>query len=207
MPNKRKTRRNEMFKILSPINRPTNAVDVNFKLEWIILAILAVCVIVVFAVAISTLLTDKAKRRGHPILLTFLIMALLSYGLTVGTKFIYSKRQNGINTDGIWHPIKYPAMDKNVTFDTDIDWANFGTKIIIHPKSNIEGLKLKIKLTDNNDNQIYLTEKDIGDVKKDVDTTCTITISEVGVVNSLSATRVYVTVSGGTIFYFSPGSF
>ncbi len=145
--------------------------------------------------------TETAKPTNWwKVIAIILIIAIVIFSVV---KLAECAATNNQNSDGTTHLTRRSAKNSDISFDTDTDWSSLGTKIIITPKVDIDDLKITVNIKNSNKITIYTTEKYIGDVKKSVQANCSVTLSELGWSNSLNAEYVAVSVTGGTVSYFT----
>ena len=143
---------------------------------------------------------NNKPKNPWKIIAILLIIAIVIFSFV---KLIECATTNNQNKDGATHLTSRSARNNDISISTDTDWSSLGTRIIITPNIDIDDLKITVNIQNSSKTTIYTTQKFIGDVKKNVQTSCSVTLSELGWNNSLNAKYVSVTVSGGTVSYFN----
>lgn len=109
---------------------------------------------------------------------------------------------NAENSDGISSITRRSANVNDIVVNYEIDIPNLSCKYVIMPQVDINNLRLKIDLCDKDYNNIYTTERYIGNVVKGNQCSFSISLFEVGL-NAVNIEYTKWTVTGGTVSNFA----
>lgn len=110
---------------------------------------------------------------------------------------------NPTNNDGNTSITRRSANINDVTVvNEDFDWSNIGAKIVFNPKVDIDGFELTFQFYDSGKKCLKTIVKKLGNVKKGVQISCSISIVEIIDILFTVDSATY-TVSGGTVSIFA----
>ena len=132
------------------------------------------------------------------ILAVLLLSLVFSSGCSILKGLTY-----GINNSSEAKLLSRSANNSDVLLNGETDLSNLGAKYIVTPQHDIDGLKLKIKVCDSKGNALKTYDKYLGNVARGVSVTFSISIADLGLVNSLKASYMRCSVVGGTVSYFA----
>lgn len=151
-------------------------------------------------------------KKSHGGLTFFIVIIVLSVCIFGIVKLIqYQQTKQPVdgqhttqgNLDGTSHLFRRSANLNDVTISTELDLASFGSKIIIMPKVDISMLEITVNFLDSNKKLLTSTSKQVGNVKKGVQATFSISLFELGFSVAWNTKYNTVAVTGGTVSYFS----
>jgi hypothetical protein len=115
------------------------------------------------------------------------------------------KPNNSNTTDNDYHYTPSlttrTARTSDFIVDLDIDFSSLSVEITITPNEDIDDLALDIEFYDENDNLLYFTKKNIGNVKEGIQVTKKISLSELGW-DCLNIDYYIIKVANGSVSYF-----
>ncbi len=147
-------------------------------------------------------------KKSHGCLTALIV--LIIFGVIVCFGYVYI--QNQLNPNDSLNPTNQGSSNKlfsrsattnDILIDYDLDIASFGMKVTVNPQSDINNLELTIKFLDSNEKVLSTKVKALGNVKKGVQVNFSISIGEMGWSVAWNTKYTLVTVTGGTVSYFS----
>lgn len=152
------------------------------------------------------------KKKSHGCLI-FIIVAIIVGACVFGiVKFIQYQQSKSVvdgsgttlgNTDGNTQLLSRSARNSDIVVDSDLDLASFGSKYTIMPQTDIDGLQVTIYFLDKNEKQLTSKIETLGNVKKGVQVSFSISLFDLGLSVAWNTEYTSVAVTGGTVSYFA----
>ena len=157
---------------------------------------------------------ENKKGNGFfKVLSVLIILGLLAF---VGVKFAqYQFEDDSVQQAGTTKPSNQgnsnssnklftrKANTNDVIVDYDMDLSNFGMKCVVYPQTDINNLELTIEFLDSNKKVLTTKVKTLGNVKKGVQASFSISIGELGLSVAWKTEYSRISVSGGSVSYFA----
>lgn len=125
------------------------------------------------------------------------VVKFVEYKTTVNRTTSYG------NTDGNLKLLSRSARNGDIKVNSDLDLSSLGAKYTIIPQTDISNLQVTISFLDENKKTINTQVKILGNVKKSNPLNFSISLFDLGIVNALKIKYETLTVTGGTVSYFS----
>lgn len=133
------------------------------------------------------------------VLLTAIFMlGIILFGAVMCLNSAYSPESSGtVNL------MNRPANNGDIIVAEDADLSNLGVKFTIHPQRDIDNLQVTVSLLDKDKKLLTTKVANLGNVKKGVQVTCSVSFIELDwtVIKNISYESVNVT--GGTVSVFA----
>ena len=155
---------------------------------------------------------NNSKKKSHGFLKFLIVIFIVGACIFGVVKFVQSQQANQVvdghgttqgNTDGNTHLFKRSANINDITYDYDLDLMSLGEKITILPQTDIDGLVITINFLDSNKKILTSISKSLGNVKKGVQVSFSISLMDLGLSVALNTQYNSIAVTGGTVSYFS----
>lgn len=145
---------------------------------------------------------EEQKSGGGCCLIFAIVGAIIAALLLVLFTVIIPKiRDNGGNTDGATKLLSRSANYNDIDVDFNDD-LSLHIEIVITPKTDINNLQLTFKFTDKDENEVTTRTRVLGNVTKGTKYSVVYQLSEFSLSQIFKISKVYTTVSGGTVSYF-----
>ena len=114
---------------------------------------------------------------------------------------VFFRQPNGNNVE--IKLLTRAANNKDILMTGETDFSSLGAKYTVTPQCDIDGLELKIKVCDKKDTILKTYTKYLGNVVKGVQVAFTISLEDLGLINSLKASYLEWSVVSGTVSYYN----
>lgn len=157
----------------------------------------------------STAAAQQPEKKSHGCLIAFIVIVVVVASLIfAGIKLVeYKKTQNPYtsesNSDGNAKLLSRSANNGDITVDSSFDLSSLGNKIYIMPNVDISSLVVSITVYDKDKNILTQKRQTLGNVTKGNQVSMTISITDLGLIDSLNASYFTISVVGGTVSYFA----
>lgn len=115
-----------------------------------------------------------------------------------GTSSAGSSASNGYHIE-----VGRRANNGDILFDCDLDLSSFGAKYTITPQSDINNLVIELGFFDSNKNELCTQEKTIGNVKKGVQVSFSVSLLDISLSTAWNTRYVSCRVVDGRVPFFS----
>ena len=153
--------------------------------------------------------TPQKKSHGFLIfLIVAVILGVCIFGIVKFVQYQQTEYDDGRGTiqgnhDGDRQLFKRSASSNDISVDSDLDLTSFGGKYTVLPQTDIDGLELTIHFLDSNRSVLQSVVKSLGNVKKGVQVSFSISLFDLGVSVAWNTKYESIVVTGGTVSYFA----
>lgn len=157
----------------------------------------------------STAATQQPEKKSSGCLIAFIVFVVILASLIfAGVKYVeYKKTQNPYtsesNSDGNTRLLSRSANNGDITVDSSFDLSSLGNKIYIIPNVDISSLTVSITVYDKNKNVLTQKQQTLGNVTQGNQVSMTVSITDLGLIDTLNASYFTISVVGGTVSYFA----
>ena len=157
----------------------------------------------------STAATQQPEKKSSGCLIAFIVFVVILASLIfAGVKYVeYKKTQNPYtsesNSDGNTRLLSRSANNGDITVDSSFDLSSLGNKIYIIPNVDISSLTVSITVYDKNKNVLTQKQQTLGNVTQGNQVSMTVSITDLGLIDTLNTSYFTISVVGGTVSYFA----
>lgn len=155
---------------------------------------------------------DNKESRGQlKGFVIFFLVATLLIGAFICVVFLSDasssatgSASNGATPSNGYHfEVGRKASNSDILFDCDIDLSSFGAKYTVTPQTDINNLVIELGFFDGNKNELSTQEKTIGNVKKGVQVSFSISLTEMSFSTVWNTKYISCRVVSGRVPIFS----
>lgn len=155
---------------------------------------------------------DNKESRGQlKGFVIFFLVATLLIGAFICVVFLSdassssteSPSTGSSSSNGYHFEVGRKAHNSDILFDCDLDLSSFGAKYTITPQSDINNLVIELGFFDSNKNELCTQEKTIGNVKKGVQVSFSISLLDMSLSTAWNTKYISCSVVSGRVPIFS----
>lgn len=115
-----------------------------------------------------------------------------------GTSSAGSSASNGYHIE-----VGRRANNNDILFDSAFDFSSLGVKYTITPQSDINMLVIELRYFDDDNNELSMQEKNLGNVKKGVQVSFSVSLLDISLSTAWNTRYVSCRVVDGRVPFFS----